>query len=89
MEERHYNRHEGPWPGPDTDMWLQWTASPPTVADIDGDGHNDVVGFPNGEEKIPYETQAYLLMVLEGNWGDGERAAMRLARRRPSCPRAP
>jgi hypothetical protein len=59
-------------------MWLQWTASPPTVADIDGDGHNEVLGFPNGERNEPYQTQAYLLMVLQGNHGDGERAAMRL-----------
>jgi len=79
VEEQHYHLHQGDWPGPSTEMWLQWTASPPTVADIDGDGHNEVLGFPNGEEKEPYETQAYLLMVLEGNWGDGERAGMRLA----------
>ncbi|MBI4950736.1 MAG: VCBS repeat-containing protein [Myxococcales bacterium] len=77
VEEQHYHLHQGEWPGPTTAMWLQWTASPPSVADIDGDGQNEVVGFPNGERNEPYETQAYLLMVLEGNYGDGEAAAMR------------
>jgi len=77
VEEQHYHLHQGEWPGPTTAMWLQWTASPPTVADIDGDGDNEVVGFPNGERNQPYQTQAYLLMVLEGNHGDGEQAARR------------
>ncbi|MCC6557182.1 MAG: VCBS repeat-containing protein [Polyangiaceae bacterium] len=78
VEEQHYHLHQGDWPGPSTQMWLQWTASPPSVADVNGDGKNEVLGFPNGERNEPYETQAYLLMVLEGNYGDGERAAMRL-----------
>jgi hypothetical protein len=56
---------------------LQWTASPPVVADVDGEGENEVLGFPNGERNEPYETQAFLLMVLQGNYGDGEKAAMR------------
>jgi hypothetical protein len=77
VEEQHYHLHEGDWPGPSTQMWLQWTASPPSVADLDGDGRNEVLGFPNGERNEPYETQAYLLMVLEGNYGGGERAATR------------
>lgn len=78
VEEQHYHLHQGDWPGPTTQMWLQWTASPPSVADVDGDGKNEVIGLPNGERNEPYETQAYLLMVLQGNYGDGERAAMRL-----------
>ncbi len=78
VEEQHYHLHEGDWPGPSTEMWLQWTASPPSVADPNGDGRNEVQGFPNGERHEPYETQAFLLMVLEGNHGDGERAARRL-----------
>lgn len=77
VEEQQYHLHTGDWPGPKTEMWLQWTASPPTVADIDHDGKNEVLGFPNGERNEPYQTQAYLLMVLEGNHGDGERAARR------------
>src|SRR5262249_2704079 len=77
VEDRQYHQHQGDWPGPKTDMWLQWTASPPTVADVDGDGKNDVLGFPNGERHEPYETQAYPLMALEGTYGDGERAARR------------
>jgi len=79
VEEQHYHLHQGDWPGPSTQMWLQWTASPPSVADINGDGKNEVLGFPNGERNEPYETQAFLLMVLEGNHGDGERAGRRLA----------
>ena len=78
VEEQHYHLHQGDWPGPTTAMWLQWTASPPSVVDVDGDGENEVLGFPNGERNEPYETQAHLLMVLQGNQGDGERAATRL-----------
>src|SRR5262249_52051573 len=78
VEEMHYHLHQGDWPGPTTQMWLQWTASPPVVADVDGDGKNEVLGFPNGERNEPYETQAHLLMVLQGNYGDGEKAATRL-----------
>lgn len=78
VEEQHYHLHQGDWPGPTTQMWLQWTASPPVVADVDGDGKNEVLGFPNGERNEPYVTQAFLLMVLQGNYGDGEKAATRL-----------
>ena len=49
-----------------TTPWLQWTASPPSVADLDRDGRNEVVGLPNVERKEPYETQAYAFMVLDG-----------------------
>ena len=57
--------------------WLQWTASPPAVADLDGDGRNEVIGLPNAERKEPYETQAYAFMVLDGAQGDGARSARR------------
>lgn len=70
--------HTGKWPGPDWTPWLQWTDSPPTVADIDGDGDNEVIGVPNVEENEPYETIAHAVMVLEGAFGDGDRSAMRL-----------
>jgi hypothetical protein len=53
-----------------------WHASP-VVADLDGDGQNEVVGVPNIEKYEPYETQAYAIMVLEGAHGDGSRSAMR------------
>ena len=46
--------------------WLQWTASPPSIADLDRDGRNEVIGLPNVEKKEPYETQAYAFMVLDG-----------------------
>jgi hypothetical protein len=78
VEEQWYHLHTGPAPGPLTDMWLQWTMSPPVIADVDGDGKNEVLGFPNGERMIPYVTQAYLLMVLEGNYDGGVNAATRL-----------
>ncbi len=77
VEENHYHLHIGEWPHPRSQEWLQWTASPPNVVDLDGDGRNEVVGVPNVEKNEPYETQAYAIMVLEGNHGDGSRSAMR------------
>jgi hypothetical protein len=59
-------------------MWLQWTASPPNVVDVNGDGKNDVVGIPNAEMHTPYVTQGFAFMVLEGAFGDGSRSARRL-----------
>jgi len=78
VEANHYNLHTGDWPSVDTTMWLQWTASPPSVADIDGDGKNEVIGIPNAEMKVPYETQGYAFMVLQGAQDGGARSAMRL-----------
>lgn len=77
VEGDHYNLHTGEWPHPSLAEWLQWTASPPNVVDIDGDGKNEVLGLPNVEKNEPYETQAYAIMVLEGAHGDGSRSAMR------------
>lgn len=79
VEENHYHLHTGTWPNPDWTEWLQWTASPPGVADLDGDGKNEVIGVPNVEMNIPYVTQAYAIMVLEGSYGDGSRSARRKA----------
>jgi VCBS repeat protein len=79
VEARHYHDHTGPWPDVKTTMWLQWTDSPPSVADLDRDGRNEVVGVPNAEQKEPYETQAYAFMVLDGAHGDGSRSALRHA----------
>ncbi len=79
VEEAHYHLHEGEWPHPNNQEWLQWTASPPNVVDLNGDGRNEVLGVPNVEKNVPYETQAYAIMVLEGAHGDGQRSAMRLA----------
>jgi hypothetical protein len=78
VEENHYHLHTGDWPDVNQTMWLQWTASPPSVADLDGDGQNEVIGIPNAEMKEPYETQGYAFMVLQGAYGDGSRSAMRL-----------
>ncbi len=79
VEHDHYHLHTGPWPHPDWTEWLQWTASPPAVADLDLDGRNEVVGVPNVEMHVPYVTQAYAVMVLEGAYGDGSRSARRKA----------
>jgi hypothetical protein len=79
VEENHYHLHTGAWPNPAGQEWLQWTASPPNIVDLDGDGRNEVVGVPNVEMNIPYETQAYAIMALEGSHGDGSRSAMRKA----------
>lgn len=77
VEENHYHDHTGEWPHPSWTEWLQWTATAPSVADLDRDGKNEVVGIPNMEMNEPYETQAYAVMVLEGNYGDGSRSARR------------
>ena len=78
VEDAHYHDHAGEWPHPAMQEWLQWTASPPNVVDLDGDGDNEVIGVPNVEMNEPYETQAYAIMVLEGAHGDGSRSARRL-----------
>lgn len=77
VEADHYHLHVGEWPHPERTEWLQWTASPPHVADIDLDGRGEVIGIPNVEFDVPYVTQAYAIMVLEGAHGDGSRSAMR------------
>ncbi|MCL2776972.1 MAG: VCBS repeat-containing protein [Polyangiaceae bacterium] len=79
IEDNLYHAHIGPWPEVTTNMWLQWTASPPNVVDLDGDGKNEVVGIPNAELHDPYVTQGYAFMVLEGAYGDGSRSARRKA----------
>jgi hypothetical protein len=77
VEENHYHLHTGDWPHPSNEEWLQWTASPPNIVDLDGDGQNEVIGIPNVEFHVPYVTQAYAVMVLEGAHGNGDRSAMR------------
>jgi hypothetical protein len=77
VEHDHYHLHSGTWPHPDWTEWLQWTASPPSVADLDLDGRSEVIGVPNVERYVPYVTQAYAVMVLEGAHGDGSRSARR------------
>ena len=77
VERRQYHLHTGTWPSPSRQAWLQWTASPPAVADLDGDGRNEVVGLPNVEKHIPYRTQGYAFMALDGAYGQGRRSARR------------
>jgi len=77
IERAHYHDHTGEWPHPTTAEWLQFTQSPPNVADLDGDGRSELLAVPNLEMNEPYETQAWALLVLEGSQGDGSRAAMR------------
>jgi len=79
VELDHYHLHTGDWPNPGTGQeWLQWTASPPSFGDLDGDGHKEVICVPNIELGIPYITQAYGVMALQGSFGDASRSAMRL-----------
>ena len=77
VEDDHYHRHIGDWPDVNSTPWLQWTASPPSIADLDRDGRNEVIGVPNVEQEEPYETQAYAFMVLDGAYGNGSRSGRR------------
>ena len=77
VEDDHMYRHTGPWPDVRTTAWLQWTASPPSIADLNRDGRNEVIGLPNVERGIPYETQAYAFMALDGAYGSGSRSGRR------------
>ena len=78
VEANHYHLHIGAWPHPDNQKWMQWTASPPSVADLNRDGKNEVVCVSNVEKDVPYDTKHHSIMVLEGGYGDGSRSAMRL-----------
>lgn len=78
VETRHYHLHTGDWPSPDSEKWMQWTDSPPNVADINGDHKNEVVCVSNVEKDIPYDTKHHSVMVLEGSYGNGRRSARRL-----------
>ena len=78
VEQSEYHSHTA-WGDVNQTMWLEWTASPPNVVDLDGDGKNDVVGIPNAEEHTPYVTQGFAFMALSGASGDGSLSARRLA----------
>jgi hypothetical protein len=79
VEENHYYLHQGDWPGPSWTMWLQWSTSPPSVGDINGDGLNEVICAPRCEQDIPYRTYHHAVMVLEGDYSDNNhRSARRL-----------
>ncbi len=79
VERNHYHLHTGAWPHPEREKWMQWTDSPPSVADINGDGRNEVIAVSNVEKDVPYDTKHHSVMVLEGSYGNGSRSAMRLA----------
>jgi len=86
VEENHYHLHTGEWPHPSWTMWLQWTATPPNVADLNGDGLNEVFGFPNVEMDEPYHTYHYALFALQGDYAATGHAS---ARRLPGFERPP
>jgi hypothetical protein len=77
VENKLMHDHTGSWPTPKKSAWLQWTASPPSVGDLNGDGLAEVIGIPNVEKKIPYQTQAHAVMVLDGAQNGGVRSGMR------------
>jgi len=79
VEENHYHLHTGTWPHPDNEKWMQWTDSPPNVADLNGDGKNEVVCVSNVEMDAPYDTKHHSVMALEGSYGNGSRSARRLS----------
>jgi hypothetical protein len=78
VEHNHYYLHSGDWPHPRTQKWMQWTASPPSVSDLNRDGRNEVVAVSNVEMDVPYDTKHHSIMVLEGSYGSGVRSARRL-----------
>lgn len=79
VEDDHYHKHTGEWPHPSWTLWAQWTQSPPTVSDVDGDGNNEVVGVPNAEKDEPYHTYHHAVFVLQGDYeSQGHRSARRM-----------
>lgn len=78
VEDNHYHLHTGTWPHPSSEKWLQWTSSPPSVADINGDKKNEVVAVANVEMDVPYDTKHHSIMVLQGSYGSGYGSAKRL-----------
>lgn len=79
VEDAQWHAHTGSWPSPKSKSWLQWTASPPSIGDLDGDGNAEVIGIPNVEKKIPYQTQSHAVMVLDGAQDGGVRSGRRHA----------
>ena len=80
VEDDHHHLHTGTWPNVGTgQVWLQWTASPPNVVDINGDGKNEVLAVANAESGIPYKTVHNALMALQGAHGKGDQSGRRLA----------
>ncbi len=78
VEKNHYHLHTGDWPHPKYQKWMQWTASPPSVADLNLDGKNEVVAVANVEKDVSYDTKHHSIMVLQGSYGNGSTSAMRL-----------
>ena len=64
FEENHCHLHDGPWPHPVNNKWMQWTQSSPNVVDIDGDGKNEVVCVSNVEKDEPYDTKHHSIPLF-------------------------
>ena len=70
VERRHYHLHTGRGRArPASLAAVDRLAA--AVADLDGDGRNEVIGLPNAELHIPYRTQGYAFMVLDGATATG------------------
>ncbi len=78
VEHNHYHLHTGTWPHPNSEKWMQWTSSPPSVADLNSDRKNEVVAVANVEMDVPYDTKHHSIMVLQGSYGSGTESAKRL-----------
>jgi hypothetical protein len=66
-----YHTHTGPWWDVTTTEWLQFTDQAVTVADIDGDGMNEVIVAPlieYGETPAGYPRIAYCVVVYLGTF---------------------
>jgi hypothetical protein len=80
IEEMQYNLHTGPWWDATTTEWLQFTDQAVTVADIDGDGQNEVISAPSVEIADPntggYQKLAYCVVVYLGGYNNLSVSAM-------------
>jgi len=72
-EEGLYHNHTF-YPNLKFEPWMQWTQSPPSVADLNKDGFNEVIGVSNIETAPNninvYVTQGWALAVFHGDYNN-------------------